>query len=88
MMNRNNNKKIEIIDRWFKITMIARKPKEGEDEIDYSFTTGLTSEVVRKEAQESLGPGYIVKAEPIKYSDIIKELQCSNSSNYPLSLVQ
>lgn len=75
MMNRNNNKKIEIIDRWFKLTIVARRPKEDEDEIDYSYQSGLHAEIVRREAQESLGPGYIVTAEPIKYSQIIRELE-------------
>ncbi len=75
MMNRNNNKKIEIIDRWFKLTITARRPKEDEHEVEHSYQTGLHQEIVRKEAQESLGPGYIVTAEPIKYSQIIRELE-------------
>ena len=76
MMNRNRNTKTEIIDRWFKVKMVARRPKDGENEVDYSYTTGLTSEVVRVEVQKSLGPGYIVTAEPIQYSQIIKEISC------------
>ncbi len=75
MMNRNNNKKIEITDRWFKLTITARRPKEDELEVEHSYQSGLHHEIVRREAQESLGPGYIVTAEPIKYSQIIRELE-------------
>lgn len=84
MMNRNNNSKIEIIDRWFKVTIMARKPKKDEPEFDYSYTTGLHHEVVRREVQEAMGPGYIIKAEPIKFKTMIKEIE----SGPKLELVQ
>lgn len=74
-MNRNSSKFPEIIDRWFKVKMVARRPKENEEETEYSYQTGLHAEVVRRDVQESLGVGYIVSVEPIKYSQIIRELE-------------
>lgn len=73
-MNLNKFKKIDIIDNWFKLTIRARKPKKGEPEVDYSYTTGLHKEIVRREVQESLGSGYFVEAAPIKYKQMIREI--------------
>jgi hypothetical protein len=62
----------DFVDRWFKVTII---PRNEQEEVEYTYKTGLQSEVVRREVQESLGNSYVITAEPIKYSQIISELE-------------
>lgn len=67
----------KIYDNWFKLKIVARRPKEGEDEVEYSYQSGHNKFMVLQEAREALGPGYIVTIKSIQYKHIIKELESS-----------
>lgn len=65
----------KIYDNWFKLKIVARRPKEGEEEIEYSYQSGHDKFIVLQNAKEALGPGYIVSIKKITYNQIIKELE-------------
>lgn len=71
---RNSTKEPKITDRWFKIKITARKPRRGEEPVEYAYVTGENRYFVKFDYQKMLGVGYFVEAKPISYDEIIREL--------------
>jgi len=68
-----------VHNNWFKLEIKARRPKDDEPEVEYSYQSGHNKFFVLQDAKEALGPGYIIGIKEISYRQLLKEISNEES---------